>query len=164
MCERMPVMIARVYGRVAWTLAVAAVLLASATSAPAADEQDVRAAEAAWTRALLAADLPALDSLYADDLVYVHSSGAIDSKQTLLDSIRSGTLRFKTMTLHDVRVRSYGGVGVVNALYDLVLELRRGTVTPMSIQYLTVYVKDGSGHWRIVTQQTTRLPAAAANR
>jgi len=58
----------------------------------------------------------------------------------------------------------HGGVGVVNALYDLVLELRPGTVTPMSIQYLTVYVKDGSGRWRIVTQQITRLPAAAANR
>ena len=164
MCERVPVTIAGVFARIAWTLAVAAALQTSAIAAHADEEQDVRAAEAAWTRALLSADLPALDSLYDDDLVYVHSSGAIDSKQTLLESIRSGALRFKTMTQRNVHVRSYGGVGVVNALYDLVLELRRGTVTPMSIQYLTVYVKDGSGRWRIVTQQTTRLPAAAANR
>lgn len=128
------------------------------------DQQGVRAAESVWTRALLTADLSALDALLADDLVYVHSSGAIDSEQTFLDSIRRGALRFKAMTLRDSRIRIYEGVGVVNALYDLVLELRGGTVTPMSIQYLSIYVKDGSGRWRIVTQQTTRLPAPAPNR
>src|SRR5260370_42253309 len=111
MCEWMPVRSARVFGRVAWTLAVAAVLLASAAAAPADEEQDVRAAEAAWTQALLAADLSALDSLYADDLVYVHSSGAIGSKQTLLEPIRSGTLSSETMTPRNVPLPSHRAVG-----------------------------------------------------
>jgi ketosteroid isomerase-like protein len=142
-----------------------ALALGFAPAAQADDEQDVGRAEAEWARALVAADLPALETIYSDDLMYVHSSGSIDTKQTFLESIRSGRLRFKSITARDarVRVRHYGTVGVVNALYDLVLELRGGNVTPMTIQYLTVYVKDGS-RWRIVTQQTTRLPAPAGNR
>lgn len=122
-----------------------------------ASDDEVRQAEAEWVRALTGGDIAALEAMFSDDLLYVHSSGSIDTKERFLNSIRTGSLRFKSVTSRQMRVRSYGDVGVVNGLYDLVLESRNGTVTPMSIQYLNVYVKD-NGRWRIVTQQTTRLP------
>ena len=57
-----------------------------------------------------------------------------------------------------LRVREYGNVAVVSSCYDMNLESgRTHTVTSMAIQYLTVYTKE-QGAWRIVAQQTTRLP------
>jgi len=139
------------------------VVLAASQAVQAADEEEIRRAEADWVRALVAGDMAALEALYSDDLRYVHSSGGIDTKRQFLDSIRSGALRFKSMTAGDSRVRTYGDTGVVNARYDLVLELGRKDVVPMTIQYLTVYVKSGS-RWQIVTQQTTRVPDRRAAR
>jgi ketosteroid isomerase-like protein len=149
-------------GRRVTTLSVLLVLV-TVHMAHADAEEEVRRAEAEWARALLASDMRALEAIYSDDLQYIHSSGSIDTKQEFLESIRSGALRFRSIASRESRVRTYGNVGVVNALYDLVLELRGGNVTPMAIQYLTVYVKDGS-RWRIVTQQTTRLPASSTKK
>ena len=148
----------RVTGLLA-ALAVCAGLASGARAAPSEANEEVAQVEARWARALVAADLEALDAIYADDLVYIHSNGSIETKQQFLDSIATGRLRFRTVTLRDSQVRLYGNSAVVSALYDLGLEVGGGSVT-MSIQYMTVYVGE-PGAWRIVAQQTTRLPGAS---
>ena len=114
---------------------------------------DVEQAEAEWARALVAGDGPALDAIYAEDLVYVHSNGSVDTKQQWVGALTAGRIDFSAATQRDSRVRRYGDTAIVNALYDVVINTR-----PMTIQYLTVYVK-ADGRWRIVTQQTATLPA-----
>ena len=132
-----------------------AMLLLALLSTGTADAQDAaEEAEAEWVRALVAADSVALDAIYADDLVYIHSNGSVDTKREWLGAIESGRIDFSAVTPRDLKVRNYGSTAVVNALYDVVLNAR-----PMTIQYLTVYVKD-DGRWRIVTQQTATLPGA----
>src|SRR5262245_1259798 len=115
--------------------------------------------EANWVRALLATDMPALEAMFSDDLIYIHSSGGTQNKKDYLDSIRSGNLRYKTITpIGSPRVRSFGNTATVSSRYDLNLESgRTGKVTPYTIQYLTVWVNE-SGTWRIVSQQTTSVP------
>ena len=132
-----------------------AMLILALLSTGTADAQDAaEEAEAEWVRALVAADLVALDAIYADDLVYIHSNGSVDTKREWLGAIESGRIDFSAVTPRDLKVRNYGSTAVVNALYDVVLNAR-----PMTIQYLTVYVKD-DGRWRIVTQQTATLPGS----
>ena len=132
-----------------------AMLLLALLSTGTADAQDAaEEAEAEWVRALVAADSVALDAIYADDLVYIHSNGSVDPKREWLGASESGRIDFSAVTPRDLKVRNYGSTAVVNALYDVVLNAR-----PMTIQYLTVYVKD-DGRWRIVTQQTATLPGA----
>ena len=142
-------------GNVVMTVATLLVVLLSTGTAGAQDA--VEEAEAEWSRALIAADSAALDTIYADDLVYVHSAGSVDTKQEWLGAIVGGRIDFSAMTRRDLKVRNYGSTAVVNALYDVVINSR-----PMTIQYLTVYVKDEElrGRWRIVTQQTATLPGA----
>ena len=123
------------------------------SSVAGAQDDDVRQVEAEWARALVAADVSALDALYADDLVYVHSNGAVDTKEQWLDLIGSGRVDFSSAKPRNTMVRTYGDSAVVNALYDSVLN-----GTSMAIQYVTVFVKD-DGRWRIVTQQTATLPS-----
>lgn len=120
---------------------------------------DVPALEARWVRALLAANMDALEAMYSDDLIYIHSSGGLQNKKDYLDSIRTGNLRFKSMTpVGSPRVRSFDNTATVSSRYDMNLESgRTGKVTPYTIQYLTVYVNE-RGTWRIVAQQTTSVP------
>ena len=132
-----------------------AILVVAAISAGFNSSQsDAGEAEAEWARALVAADIPALTELYADDLIYVHSNGAVDTKEEWLGHLAAGRIRFSSAKPRNRTVRTYGNSAIVNALYDSVLN-----DTPMTIQYLTVFVNDGEG-WRIVTQQTATLPNA----
>ena len=138
------------------TLSVLAALFLTLLVAPGAAtaQDDVKAVEAEWARALVAADVATLSEIYADDLVYVHSNGSVDTKEEWLDLIGTGRIDFSSAIPRSTQVRVYGNSAVVNALYDSVLNDR-----PMAIQYLTVFVKD-EARWRIVTQQTATLPDA----
>src|SRR5258706_548851 len=148
----------------AMSLLLALLALLAATSPPLTAQRgapavDVQTLEANWVRALLATDMNALDAMFSDDLIYIHSSGGTQDKKAYLDSIRTGSLRYKTMTpVGSPRVRSFGNTAIVSSRYDMNLETGgAGRVTPYTIQYLTVYVNE-SGTWRIVAQQTTSVP------
>ena len=127
-------------------------LLVTTSAASLVAQNDVRQAETEWARALVDSDGPVLDAIYADDLVYVHSNGRVDTKKQWLGSLVDGRTDFSSAMSRDLRVRRFGDTAVVNALYDMVINTR-----PMTIQYLTVYVRS-EGRWRIVTQQTATLP------
>lgn len=136
------------------TLAVSAtmLLILFLTPSTGSAQDNVQEVEAEWARALVAGDLPALNALYADDLVYVHSNGSVDTKQQWLGLIETGRVSFSSAEAQNKQVRNYGNTAVVNALYNVVLNSRQ-----MAIQYLTVFVMDDE-RWRIVTQQTATLP------
>ena len=80
-------------------------LLVAARHAFAANAADLRGVEAEISRldtrrieALLKADIKALDEIYSDDLVYVHSGGKIDSKKPYLTLLTSGNLNYVSQT------------------------------------------------------------------
>jgi ketosteroid isomerase-like protein len=145
-----------------WVSAIAMAIFvmgAGAGLSKAAPALDVEKLETKWVAALLAANMEALEAMYSNDLIYVHSNGGIQNKHDYLESIRTGSLRFKTMTaVGALRTRSFGNTATVSSRYDMQLESgRTGKVSPYTIQYLTVYVNEG-GTWRIVAQQTTSVP------
>ena len=60
-------------------------------------------------------DFAAMAGLFADDLVYVHSSGAVDGKDSYIERLRSNALRYRAMRRSDVKVRVYGCVAIITA-------------------------------------------------
>lgn len=48
-------------------------------------------------RAMLAADLDELDTLLSDDLVYVHSSAAVDGKVSYLEKLRDRMIVYRDL-------------------------------------------------------------------
>ncbi|HWC29542.1 MAG TPA: nuclear transport factor 2 family protein, partial [Dehalococcoidia bacterium] len=62
-------------------------------------EREVREADAGRVKALLESDLAALEALLGDDLTYVHSSGALDTKTSYIESISSGRARYLAMDM-----------------------------------------------------------------
>lgn len=133
--------------------ALCAFALAASAQGP---EKELRAVEEQRYKAMLQADLPALEKLLADDLVYVHSSGSTETKQLFLASIRSGGLKYKKIAPEDTRVRVAGTLAVVTGKSSVEVE-REGKPQSFRVRFTAVYEKSAAG-WRLVAWQTTRLP------
>ena len=140
--------------------AVGLVLSAAVAPAPAPDPpaaSAVLAAERRWTEALVKGDVDALGRLYADDLVYVHSGGNVETKSEFLDRVRQGGLKYQKVELVEPRVRVYGQTAVVNGAFDVSV-IVNGQPTSHRVIYVHVYAQEG-GAWRLVAHQTTRASA-----
>jgi uncharacterized protein (TIGR02246 family) len=130
-----------------------AILLAQESpSAP-----SVLAQERRWADSLVKADLDALGRLYADDLVYVHSGGNIETKAQFLDRVRKGGLKYQKLELVDPKVRVLGQAAVVNGAFDVTVVVD-GAPMNHRVIYTHVYAQR-NGEWRLVAHQTTRAPA-----
>jgi hypothetical protein len=67
----------------------------------------IRALEEERRVAMLAADTQALEALFDEGLLYLHSTGSRDSRASYLAKLSSGAMRYETVTLDvsDVVVR-----------------------------------------------------------
>lgn len=119
-------------------------------------EKELRAVEEQRYKAMLQADIPALEKLLTDDLVYVHSSGSIETKQQFLATVRTGGIRYKKIAPEDLRYRIAGNLAVVTGKSSLETE-RDGKPLSFRVRFTAVYEKSAAG-WRLAAWQTTRLP------
>ncbi|MES2945400.1 MAG: nuclear transport factor 2 family protein, partial [Pseudomonadota bacterium] len=78
------------------------------------DEQSLLAAEEARRQAMLAGDTARLQHLLADTLMYTHSTGVKDDKQTWLQQLSSGALVYEKLEFEAPDTRVAGQTGLVN--------------------------------------------------
>ncbi len=119
-------------------------------------ESEVRNLEARRFRALTEADVPALERLLSEDLIYTHASGWRQTKAEFLASIRSGELRYHSFAVDEVNVQAYGNVVLVTG-HAAAKVRAKGQELNVSLLYLEAYVKQ-EGRWQLVGWQSTRLP------
>jgi hypothetical protein len=119
--------------------------------------EEALVAEAARYAAQTANDFAAMEQLFADDLVYIHSSTAVDTKASFIESMRSGAVRYHRMTLGDVTVRCYGGLAVISGRTAFEVTAR-GQAMSMDLLFHALWVKRGSS-LQFASWQATRLPA-----
>src|SRR5579862_7320231 len=105
-------------------------------------------ADTARVQAMVASDYSTLDRLLADDLTYVHSTGQSQSKSELMSSLRSGDLRYQSITPADVKARIYGSAGVVTATANMQVG-GGGKSVSVSLRYTATYIHE-AGEWRLV--------------
>lgn len=138
------------------SLMLAAVCAFAGFASAQAPEKELRAVEEQRYKAMLQADVPALEKLLADDLVYVHSSGGVESKQQFLATIRSGALKYKKIAPEGVFYRISDSLAVVTGKSSIEVE-REGKPQSFRVRFTAVYQKSPAG-WRLAAWQTTRLP------
>ncbi len=139
-----------------------AVLGAAAGGAAAQDcsgtlgAEDALRGEDARYAAQTSNDFAAMERMFGEDLVYIHSSAVVDGKSSYVDSMRSGTVKYRAMKRSDVTVRTYGCLAIItgNADFDVTF---KGQDLSVPLRFHSVWARRGSGV-QFVSWQATRTP------
>ncbi len=121
-----------------------------------ADKQAVEQAEKSWAKAVVAADLAALEKIFADDLVYTHSSGVTDTKADYISKLRSGQMKYLSVDYDSMTVKVYGNTATVQSKARIKATSGTNSIDSNLIM-LHVWIKN-AGSWQLVAHQSTRLP------
>jgi ketosteroid isomerase-like protein len=117
-------------------------------------ESQIREADTKRFQALMEGDLPTLERVLSDDLVYTHASGWRQTKAELLASLRSGELVYHSFTSDGLKMRIFGSTVVVTGHAEAKVRAK-GQELNVSLLYLEVYVKQ-EGRWQLAAWQSTR--------
>ena len=107
--------------------------------------------------AMINAQTGLLSGLFDDDLLWIHASGVIDSKRTLLTSIDSGRLDYRSIEPSNERVRLYENIGLITG--SIVLDVAIDHVARNVRNLFTSVWQHTSSGWRLVNWQTSRWNA-----
>jgi hypothetical protein len=100
-------------------------------------------------------DFDSMQRLYGDDLVYVHSTGAVDDKASYIERQRSG-LHYRAMRRSNVTVRVYGCLAIItgNGSFDVT---QKGQDSTVQLLFHSIWVKRGSDV-QFVSWESTPAP------
>ncbi|MEX1993614.1 MAG: DUF6265 family protein [Steroidobacteraceae bacterium] len=124
---------------------------ASDAGAPVLEAEDARFA------AMVAADSAGMRRTFAADLVYVHSSGQVESHEQLIDSIVSGRSRYVAVQPVERQVVLMGDAAALVRGRGRFQVVVGGKDLDLQIRYLAVYGRV-DGAWQLRSWQSLRLP------
>ena len=101
-------------------------------------------------------DIATLNSLLSDDLIYTHSTARLDTKQSLIGNMESGSTVYTAVEPSDVKAQDLGDAVVLTGSCRISV-LSQGRPNSFSVRFTDVYANKG-GRWQMVTWQSTRLP------
>lgn len=113
---------------------------------------EIRKLERDWFDAVIGKDTVRLQRLLASDFQLIDCCGGVLGRQDLIDQIRSGELKFDSITTSESGVRLYGTTGIVSGIARYI---REGAPSP-EMRYTAVWIKR-LGRWQAVSWQTTPL-------
>jgi ketosteroid isomerase-like protein len=119
------------------------------------DEQAIRQLLKEISAALERADTAALDRIYADDYTLVDDFGVLTTKAPRLAAIKSGELKFESVSFDDVNIRIYGNTSVATFRVTSKGQLKGKEIGGQS-RGTSTYVKM-KGRWQLVAAQVTRI-------
>ena len=122
----------------------------------AAQETEVRQAQAARFAAMMRADVQAVAEHLGDELTYTHSGGDTETKAQFLETLRSGRIKYEQIEPADIVVRVYGRTAVVTGRSTMHVR-SGGQAQAFQIRFIEVDVLR-DGRWLMIAWQTTRLP------
>lgn len=119
-------------------------------------EQQIRDIETRRFKAMLGPDIETLQAMLAEEVLYIHSSGAVETKVQFLEALSSGKMRYLSLDVEEMKVRVYGDVSIVNGLLKLDVRMG-GKPSTFRVRYTDAYARRDD-RWELVTWQSTRLP------
>ncbi|HKB83944.1 MAG TPA: nuclear transport factor 2 family protein [Burkholderiales bacterium] len=114
------------------------------------------ASEDARYAAQMGDDFGALQRLLGNDLVYIHSSAVVDNKASYIDSMKSGTVKYRVMRRSDVTVRTFGCIAIISGLGNFDVTVK-GQDLAVEIRFHSIWAKRDRG-LEFVSWEATRTP------
>ena len=127
-------------------------------SDPSIDEKQIHALFDAGDRALMTADLNALGQIFADDYVQYDPTGRPFTKQQVLESLRTNSVRYPSIMSTGRSIRLFGDFAIVHGSEDDIVEAD-GRRFPARYLYMDVVTKR-NGRWQIVGSLLAKEEAA----
>ena len=118
---------------------------------------EIEAQEARRVAATVARDFGVIETLIGDDLVYVHSSAAVEDRALYMERLRNGHYLYRGITSLKRDHRVLGDVVLVNGEVRIDVEVK-GTAKQVNARYLQVWARRPRG-WQMVSWQSTPIPA-----
>jgi Domain of unknown function (DUF4440) len=141
------------FGCIILGLTVSAAKAADCDGAITADE--ALKAEDARYAAQTSSDFAAMDRLFGDDLIYVHSTAVVDSKASYIEKQRAG-LRYRVMKPSDVKVRVFGCLAIITGQGDYEVTVDGKDTTP-HLRFTAIWAKRGPSV-QFVSWESTAIP------
>ncbi len=101
-------------------------------------------------------DIAKLNNLLCKNLVYTHSSARLDTKQSLIAGMESGSTVYISVQPSEVEAQDLGDVVVLTGVAQISV-VSNGTPNAFGVRFTDVYQNQG-GTWRMVAWQSTKLP------
>jgi len=101
-------------------------------------------------------DVATLNEVLSNDLVYTHSSARLDTKQSLIGAMESGSTVYTSVVPSDVKAQDLGDTVVLTGSCRIGVN-SGGRPNSFGLRFTDVYANKG-GRWQMVTWQSTRLP------
>ena len=144
-----------------FALAIAIPVVSSAQSAPAAPaaplsvkEKALLDAESKRFDAQVAHDVTALNLAIANEAVYVHANGDMQTKAEYLHAVDTGASRYRSIETSDRTVRLFGKYGITHGIVTLNVGVDRKIVARCAGLY-----EWRDGRWQVISFQTTPITA-----
>jgi ketosteroid isomerase-like protein len=153
-----PVLTSRRWGTLVIALLAVAFCCLSPSPATAAEtsEQAVLAAHENRRTATLAGDAAGVGAMMTDDFTFTHPNGVVESKTQFLDALKTGSLKYKTLTDEERQVRVHGATGIVSGTCRIVVTAS-GTEFDVRVVFTELWVKKGTG-WKMVLWHASNAP------
>jgi hypothetical protein len=100
-------------------------------------------------------DVAALAKILSDDLVYTHSSARLDTKQSLIGGMESGSTVYTSIEPSEVVAQDLGDAVVLTGVAAISVN-SGGNANSFRVRFTDVYANKG-GQWQMVTWQSTKL-------
>src|ERR1700738_2733350 len=105
-------------------------------------------------------DIATLNTLLSADLIYTHSSARLDTKQSLIGNMESGSTVYTAVEPSDVKAQDLGDAVVLTGSCRIGV-MAGGRPNSFGVRFTDVYAKKG-GRWQMVAWEATRLPEERA--
>ncbi|MFD2203277.1 nuclear transport factor 2 family protein [Shivajiella indica] len=125
---------------------------------PQNDIGEVEKAVNEFAKAVVEADKEKFEKMLSKDLVYGHSSGAVQNKQEFIEEIISLTpFDYLSVNVSDQTIKISNNVAVVRHIYSAKAKNNSGEIVDIRIGNMMVWVKKGKD-WNLLSRQAYRLP------
>src|SRR5688572_8518325 len=101
-------------------------------------------------------DVAALKNMLCKGLVYTHSSGRQDTKQSLIDAMESGKTVYTAVVPSEVKAQDTGNAVVLTGVAAISVN-SNGKPNSFKVRFTDVY-ENQNGTWRMITWQSTKIP------
>lgn len=119
------------------------------------DEMKVSEVVATLRQAMIDADKTTLEKILHEELSYGHSSGLIETKAMLIESLISNNSDFKTMDLTDQTIKIVGKNAIIR--HKIFAETsNKGVASTTKLNVLLVFTKV-KGNWVLLARQAAKI-------